>query len=334
MSSQLLLLISIALSHDLLASERTKKSAHSQIASALLLEGSFTTFDTSPAHGLVASGNTRGAIKIWSSADRRLIFSVNLFEAPSTLALSKDGKMVAVASSQSADVKLYDISAGKLLFSFTPSVARTFVSALAFSTDSKFIAGGMDNGGHFFVFDIAERRETFSGRHSTGRVAVRFSNESERLYTGGTDGLLKRHNHRSGESIAFPREHKSQINSISVSNDGRSIATSGKHDGKIVFWNAREIRMMRTFTVGDIVYSIDVSPDASFIAAGTGLVSKVQSKQELGQVHYVAKPDSNQPLVESARIEKHQVTIVRFLNDDSFLALGHAGMHLIKIENR
>ncbi|HTU89263.1 MAG TPA: protein kinase [Gemmataceae bacterium] len=79
--------------------------------------------------------------------------------------------------------------------------------------------------------------------HHDGWVwAVGFSPDSRTALTGGSDGLARRWDTRTGRPIGRPLQHRHPVWAVSVSPDGRTILTGSgrdkKHEGEARLWDA------------------------------------------------------------------------------------------------
>lgn len=104
--------------------------------------------------------------------------------------------------------------------------------------DDKYLISG-DWGGQIKIWELGEKSGkcllTFKPHdHLVSDIAL-FDNE-QKVITSSFDNTLNVLNLRTYENLFILKGHKTQINSVSVSSDGKH-AVSGSWDGEIKFWN-------------------------------------------------------------------------------------------------
>src|SRR5262249_8427916 len=113
-----------------------------------------------------------------------------------------------------------------------------------------------------------------------------------------------------GREHAVLKGHRSWINSITFSTDGRLLAT-GSSDGTLKLWDASKWQEQLTFSAGDgEIRSVAFAPDGKTLAAGTRYGKIVRGNLATRQ--------------ESARLTGHagDVWAVAFSPDGKILASG------------
>ncbi|EXM12387.1 hypothetical protein FOTG_19112 [Fusarium oxysporum f. sp. vasinfectum 25433] len=141
-----------------------------------------------------------------------------------------------------------------------------WVTSLAFSNDSKFVASGTSEG-------IIEVRNAFTDRliqrlegHDMRVYSVAFSNDSKIIASGSADEMMKIWDVATGCEVQRLK-HRGWVYSIAFSNDSKLIA-SGSGDRTIRIWNAATRRLVQTLKGHDgAIRSISFSNDSKLIAS-------------------------------------------------------------------
>ena len=111
---------------------------------------------------------------------------------------------------------------------------------------------------------------------------------------GGDDNKIQHWQVIDGKEVREPMDAGFQVYSIAVSRDGKWIV-SGTRDGQVRVWDAESHEKVSEFKGHDhtTVYALDVSPDSTRIASGSGFSATVcvwsrsTGEQLLGPLQYV-----------------------------------------------
>jgi WD40 repeat protein len=192
-----------------------------------------------------------------------------------TVAFSPDGKRLASASNR--EVIVWDLSAGKELFTYR--ITGTNVFGLAFSPDGKRLAVGISK--VVKVLDAATGKEESAvtgAAHFLFRMA--YSPDGKRLAASGGSpnnaGELCVWDTATGRGVLRLGHQTGAVLNVAYSADGRRLATasgatSGTRPGEVTVWEAadgREVVTLRGHT--DNVYGVAFSPDGRHIASASG----------------------------------------------------------------
>jgi outer membrane protein assembly factor BamB len=214
----------------------------------------------------LASGKTlpgpasheRSLCAVAISPDGKLLVSVGgtEFKPP-----GKDGK-------PSAQVKLWDVLAGKDLGELTGHTSNVF--AAAFSPDSKTLAtGSADQTVRLWDMASRTRRAVLEG-HADAVWSVAFSPDGKTLASASADRTVKFWDAGTGEERGSLKGHEAEIRAAAFSPDGKTVATCSAD------WTARlwDVATQKERAVlkghGGGVLCLAFSADGKTLATGSG----------------------------------------------------------------
>ena len=242
--------------------------------------------------GLLASGGTGGAIRLWNVENPanprpigqpltgggagRNIGSVN------KLAFSPDGRTL--VSADAGGVVLWNISdpAHPRSLGFLPGSDGKSYTAVSFSPDGRTLAVG-DFGGLIRMWNVTSLDQPVSdgspvrGSSSGAVESVSFSPDGRTLADGATDGLLRlwnvaSPNHPVMIGRAITVNQGNAIDSVAFSPDGRTLAASDLN-GEALLWNmaagSGRAAYVGFVNAGSPVYGVAFSRNSQELATGS-----------------------------------------------------------------
>ena len=166
-------------------------------------------------------------------------------------------------------LKLWDISTGKEIRTFSGST-EDMIYSVAFSPDgSHIMSAGRDNSIKLWDINTGKEIRTFTGH--TGLVfSVTFTPDGRYAASGSKDKTIKLWDVSSGKEIKTFSGHADAVYSIIFSADGRHIL-SGSWDKTVKLWDVATGKEIRTFTghAGQ-VRSVAFSPDGRYALSWSG----------------------------------------------------------------
>jgi WD40 repeat protein len=203
-------------------------------------------------------------------------------EVPGSVAVSPDGRTVALVPSQSDGayhVKLWDLATGREKAVFkrpADSNGTAVTTCVAYAPDGRLLATG-GRGGGVTLWDPSSgqvRRELRG--HTQSVRAVVFSPDGQTLISAGSSPAEP---HRPGEVILWDlatararatlRGHRGPVSGVAVAPGGKSLATAGD-DATVQLWNlATGERLAVLRGARAPLKAVAFSPDGTTLAAAT-----------------------------------------------------------------
>ncbi len=241
---------------------------------------------------IVTGTGVDGLITVWDRSTGREITRIKHQSWIRKIIFNYDGKYLATSSNDD-DVKVWEITTGKEVASLKNEDA---VTAITFSPQGNYLAIG-NRAGIVRVWDIDKNKETFkitqSGRRkgwieNEGWInAVVFSPNGEYLAAATHDARIW--------NLANSQEvgrmlHKTKIENLAFSPDGKLIATAGS-DGIVKLWQSRNAREVTNKIIHDgIVHAVVFSPDGKYLASasedGTAKISEIDTGREILRINH------------------------------------------------
>lgn len=180
----------------------------------------------------------KGELGFWDAATGRPLRPVVRLPAPAnSLALSPDGKWVAVAGSVGTSgpcaARVYNSATGRPVSA--PMLHGDNVYSIDFSPEGRrVVTASADNTAR--VWDAATGRPLSPAlRHGGAVTCARFDSSGRRVVSASLDGTARVWDAATGESLTPPLNHNSRLLSAAFSPDGRRILTASE-DGTGRMW--------------------------------------------------------------------------------------------------
>jgi WD40 repeat protein len=167
----------------------------------------------------------RGRIRLWNFETHE---SRDVWESKAgfgQLAISPDGRHIATWDAEHRPLQLIDCPSGKVLWS-DPKVGFRF-SALAFSSDGRYLAAGVDREVRIYESNIGKLVRRCTGRMG-GQESIAFSSDGSRIVTGGVDPTIHLwgvHDAKEDREIPikFPERRNEFIRAVAFTPDSQTV---------------------------------------------------------------------------------------------------------------
>jgi WD40 repeat protein len=252
----------------------------------------------SPDGKQVATGSADKTVKVWDASNNnpnqpnfqpKELFSLKGDKGHTDVIMcvtySHDGKLIATASLDKT-VKIWDAEKGDLIRTIpkaddSSDDKKKGVITIAFSPDDKSIAsGGYDKFVRLWNVEKGDEpkwKTDTTKKHLEPIYAITFSHDGKTIASASNDATVQLLDAENGTltktlqaSDKEPNGHKDSCNAVAFSKDDETIFTCG--DGVIKIWDAKNAKVKNTLkptnTQGGELWSLSVSPDDKWIAAG------------------------------------------------------------------
>lgn len=182
---------------------------------------------------------------------------------------SPDGKRLATGGGEptrGGEIKIWDVSNGKLLQSFTNTHSDA-VFSLEFSPDGKYLASGAaDKFVKVLDLDSGKVVKIFEG-HTHHVLGVSWKRDGRILASAGADNVIKLWDFVTGERKKTIEGFGKEVTSVSfVGITDQALASSGDHQIRMINENGEKIRSFDGAT--NFMNSASVTPDGRIVIAG------------------------------------------------------------------
>jgi WD40 repeat protein len=222
-----------------------------------------------PHTGNAAPGSS--VVKIWDATTKRELRTLDLQkDKVTTVAFSRDGHKIAAAAFDNV-VKVWDVSAGKLLLQVSPHFGAG-VKAVAFSADGNdLLIGGYGNPVSLWnlasgqkVSDISNQGEWFNGGLShDGLMLADDEDQNVRVWSVGSSKNLMMSLRCDNPDSSNPAK------SLAFSPSDKLIAVGNENGTAIVFDVASGWRLHELIGSSDSILSIAFNPSGTMLACGS-----------------------------------------------------------------
>ena len=229
----------------------------------------------SPGGLIIAAAHQDQSVRLWDveGNNRRPLATFRGHEGTiNSVVYSPDGTMIASGSSDGT-IRIWNPQAVQIdnqLLHILPY--RDEITTVCFSPDSRVIAGGCVDGS-IRVWDTGTGREvdTFND-HLATIEQIDFSPDGTRFISASSDGTVILFSLVSPAGrISEPVLQEKPVYSLAFSQDGNSFITGGAAT-EVQIWSTNNGILKQEKTLmghKDVVRSVDVSPDGSYIASGS-----------------------------------------------------------------
>ena len=200
------------------------------------------------------------------------IESRSLHAEVADMAFSPDGRMLAVAGSSSAMVRIWNADSGELMRVLACHQRDKYESrlrALAWSPDSRLLATGGLSGTEIWEVASGRKLRQWGSPHVE---SLAWSPDGRILAEATRYGLLLR-DPVSGDVVREFKGHEDSVVCVAWSPDGTRLASGGHHNDKRVrFWDAASGQLEHTFEAEGSINDVAWSPDGQVV--GVSAVSQ------------------------------------------------------------
>jgi WD40 repeat protein len=259
----------------------------------------------------IVSGPPDNTIRVWSVDTGAPVLIIQHDCRVYSLAVLHNEDLIASGTDEGT-ILLWDATTGHCQRLIVTGY-RDWITSIAISADSKFVAVGYRNGPLWMsemttpTLDVERRNQT---AHTKPIMAFAFSSDGLSIASGSHDCMAKVWSAKTGLELSTMSGHTRPITSVALSGDGK-LVVSGSSDRTVRLWEATTGTELHVFAGHkDFVFSVALSGDNKLIASGSG-DRTVRVWDVVAGTHLY-----------TIRDHKDTVISVAFSNDSSFIASG------------
>jgi WD40 repeat protein len=226
--------------------------------------GNILAIAFSPDGQLVATGDANNQVRLWGTADYRLLQTYRGHtDWVRAIVFHPDGSQL-ISGSDDQTIRLWDIETGGCcaVLSGVPSRA----ASLALSPDGTFLVSSSETGA-VYVWNLHQKQcyQILQG-HTLQTWSVAFSPDGQHLASSGEDCTIRLWDVTAWQCLHVLEGHDNWVQSIAFSPDSQFLA-SGSHDHTVKLWDVHRGECVKTL-IGhrDWVWTVALSPDGQLLA--------------------------------------------------------------------
>jgi hypothetical protein len=210
----------------------------------------------------LASGALDKTVRIWDTLSGASVRTIkDHADAVFSVAYSPDGKLLATGSADRS-AKLIDTTNWKRSASLTAH--QDAVTRVAFSPDGKMVAtAGADKQVRIWPVKTGTIENPLRSMGEGDVInACAFSPDGSLFVWGATNKTVRVFNGDGSQQKRELKDAEDWVYAVGVGADNQTIA-AGTQDGKVLFWDAKEGKLLRTVTLSPKLAKLPISPGAA-----------------------------------------------------------------------
>jgi RNA polymerase sigma factor (sigma-70 family) len=235
-------------------------------------------FLTADGSRLLAPRADLKAVHVWDLGKGEELHQLMVAAPIETLVVAPDGKRAATYSPAPVNVlQVWDVAAGKRLWSASLELGQSSGAVLAFSPDGKALASGFR--GIIRLRDVETGREIGPGGDAQGLATS--GPDGPLAASARGDGTIVVADRMTGKEIHRLEGHRGGVLSLAFTADQRVLASAGGGDETVRFWDVATGKELRRFS--RLAYGLILAPDGKTLltadSAGQLLLDATTGKE-------------------------------------------------------
>ncbi len=238
----------------------------------------------SPDEAWAVSASGDGTVRLWDIASGKEIRTLKKVDGmeynfADAVAVSPDGRLVLVGTSEEPGLRLLDIASGRELRTFNVEFGA---DSIAFSPDGRFALSvssyeppklwEVASGKMVREFRIKQGLWLYLLKSKGAWSSAGFSPGGQQVVAGNSDSDVRLWDATTGEERIVFHGHKGRVSSVAFCPSGRLLLSAGSEDHTIRLWDVvtgKAVDRIDLATSKDFAYAVACSPNGRSFIAGT-----------------------------------------------------------------
>ena len=220
------------------------------------------------------------------------------YQGTFSAAFSPDGRLLAGGSKDGGKVDLWDVRERKEIRSYSPEKSNTFICAVLFSPDGKYLVAGDDD--DMIRFWDLKTLECVHTIRECGHdvISLAYTSEGTELVAGLGNGVINYYDAETKELLRSVQSPENNLETWALSSHGQ-VAVSSKKENQIKLWSVKDGKILAYLKghQGEVT-ALAITPDGKLLASGSmdNTIRFWSMNDILTGIGYANEPDERIPV--------------------------------------